>query len=252
MVLLFDVGNTNIKIGLVKDGNIKKKFCLKTETHKTADEYFLIIQNFIKDEFINHAIISSVVPEVTSILNTMCEDYLHIIPQVFSQGLKTGIMIKADNPKEVGADLIADSVASIAYGERVIIIDLGTATKFIYVENKVFKGCIIAPGIESSLNSLVSQTALLPKIAIKAPKKILGNNTITCMQSGITYTYASMIDGIIEKIKKEEQIEDVTIVATGGLADKIIPLCDHNIIIDNLFTLKGIYQVYLKNIETKN
>lgn len=249
MIVLFDVGNSNIKIGIADKFDVKQMYRLKSEIHKTADEYYLIIRNLIPENEVEGVIISSVVPELTSILTTMSNDYFDVDPIVFGQGIKTGIMLKADNPREVGADLIADSVGATMYGDKVLVIDLGTASKFIYVENKVFKGCIITPGAQTSLNSLVNSTALLPKIQIKAPKKVLGNNTISCMQSGITYGFASMIDGFIERIKKEVEEENITVVATGGLIHEIIPLCNHSIISDDFLTLKGMLQVYLKNIE---
>ena len=247
MIILFDVGNSNIKIGLSNGKDVKQMIRLKSEIHKTADEYYLVISNFLKGKNVEGAIISSVVPELTTILTVMCKEYFNIEPLVFGQKLKTGLMIIADNPREVGADLIADGVGSTAYGSNVLVVDLGTATKFIYVQNKIFKGCTIAPGVQSSLNSLVSSTALLPKIEIKAPKKVLGNNTITCMQSGVTFSYASMIDGMIQRIKQEEGLEELTVVATGGLAKAIVPLCFNEIITDEFLTLKGILQVYLKN-----
>lgn len=246
MIILFDVGNSNIKVGLVEEKTIKQVFRLKTEIHKTTDEYYFLLKNLINDN-VEGVIISSVVPELTLILTQMCEDYYKITPLVFNQGIKTGIMIKADNPKEVGADLIADCVGASNINEQVLIVDLGTATKFIFVDHKVFKGCVIAPGVQSSLNSLVSSTALLPKIDLIAPKKVLGNNTINCMQSGITYGFASLVDGIIEKIKKEVNLENLFVIATGGLANEIIPLCKNKIVIDEFLTLKGIYEVYKKN-----
>ncbi len=249
MIVLFDVGNSNIKIGIADNLEIKQMYRLKSEIHKTADEYYLIIRNLIPENEVEGVIISSVVPELTSILATMSKDYFDTDPIIFGQGIKTGIMLKADNPREVGADLIADSVGATSYGDKVLVIDLGTASKFIYVENKVFKGCVITPGAQTSLNSLVSSTALLPKIQIKAPKKVLGNNTISCMQSGITYGFAAMIDGFIDRIKKEVEEENIVVVATGGLIHEIIPLCYHEIISDDFLTLKGMLQVYLKNIE---
>ena len=175
MIVLFDVGNSNIKLGIAENNEVKQMYRLKSEIHKTADEYYLVIRNLIPENEVEGVIISSVVPELTSILTTMSKDYFDVEPIIFGQGIKTGIMLKADNPREVGADLIADSVGATFYGDKVLVIDLGTASKFIYVENKVFKGCVITPGAQTSLNSLVSSTALLPKIQIKAPKKVLGN-----------------------------------------------------------------------------
>ncbi len=249
MLILFDVGNTNIKIGLADLNKVKKIYRLKTATSKTADEYYLLLKGLISCDEVKGIVISSVVPSLTTTLEELALRYFNVNPIIFGQGIKTGLMIKADNPKEVGADLIADCIGSFDYGDKVLVIDLGTANKFIYVENKVFKGCIITPGVENSLNSLVSSTALLPKVEIKAPKKVLGNNTITCMQSGITYGNAAMIDGFIERIKQEVNVADLKVVATGGLAKSIIPLCKSEIVVDEFLTLKGLLEVYKKNIE---
>lgn len=249
MILLFDVGNTNIKVGIADLKKVKKIYRLKTVSNKTADEYFLLLNSLIGKEEVKGVVISSVVPSLTSTLEELATCYFNIQPLIFGQGIKTGLMIKADNPKEVGADLIADAIGSFEYGDKVLVVDLGTANKFIYVENKVFKGCVITPGVMHSLNSLVSSTALLPKVEIKAPKKVLGNNTISCMQSGISYGNACMIDGFIDRIKKEVNVEDLKVVATGGLAKSIIPLCNSEIIVDEFLTLKGLLEVYLKNIE---
>ena len=249
MLILFDVGNTNITIGIADLKNVKKIYRLKTEANKTADEYYLLIKGLVSCDEVKGVVISSVVPSLTSTLEELSRRYFNVNPIVFGQGIKTGLMIKADNPKEVGADLIADCIGSFEYGNKVLVIDLGTANKFIYVENKVFKGCVITPGVMNSLNSLVSSTALLPKVEVKAPKKILGNNTISCMQSGITYGSACMVDGFIERIKEEVKVDNLVVVATGGLAREIIPLCKSDIIIDDFLTLKGMLEVYLKNID---
>ena len=163
------------------------------------------------------------------------------------QGTKTGIMIKADNPKEVGSDLIADAIGAIAYRDEALVIDLGTASKYIYVEKNALAGVVICPGVYISIKALVNNTALLPDIDIKVPDKILGTNTTTCMQSGVTYGTAAQVDGFIKRIKKETGKDDLLVIATGGLAKLIVPLCESKIIEDDELTLKGILEVYKRN-----
>lgn len=248
MLILFDVGNTNI-VFAVSDGiEIKNSYRINTFENKTLDEYYLIIKNFITCTEVKKAIISSVVPEITKKLEEMIIKHFKITPIIVSQGIKTGLKIKAINPKEVGSDLICDAIGSFSYGNDVLIIDLGTANKYIYVKDKTLIGVVIAPGVKISINSLVSNTALLPKIELKVPDKILGNNSIMCMQSGVTYGVACEVDGLIKRIKEEVK-SDFKIIATGGLANLIIPLCKEKILIDENLIFKGLLTIYKKNEE---
>lgn len=248
MIILFDVGNSNITIGIADLEKVKRIYRLKTLINKTADEYYISIKEMISCQEVKAIVISSVVPELIDILTEISVNYFNVQPLVFSNGIKTGIQIITDNPKEVGSDIIADAVGSLSYGNSVLVVDLGTATKYIYVKNKAFHGCAIAPGVNVALKALVSSASLLPSIDIKTPKTVIGKNTITSMQSGITYATASQVDGMIRRIKEEVKDENLVVVATGGLAPTIIPLCKENIICDKNLTLDGMLEVYKKNL----
>ena len=199
----------------------------------------------IKLDDVTAVAISSVVPDVTYVLTELFRNRLNIEPLVLGPKVKTGLMIKADNPREVGADLICDAVG--VKDEEALIIDLGTATKYLYVKNRTLLGVVITPGVMVSIKALVSNTALLPDVEIKVPNKVLGNNTINCMQSGATYGVASQVDGMIKRIRKEVNNPNLKIIATGGLAKVIVPLCEHEIEVDDLLTLKGLLDIYGRN-----
>ena len=246
MLLLFDVGNTNICIAAYKDDKLDEYVTrITTLLNRSCDEYYLIIKEMIKLDEVNSVAISSVVPEITTVLTDMCIKHLNINPLVLGPKVKTGVKLVADNPREVGADLICD-VAGVTCDEA-LVIDLGTATKYIYVKDKSLKGVVITPGVVISIKALVNNTALLPDIEIKAPNKVLGNNTINCMQSGVTYGVASQVDGMIERIKEEVNSPNLKVIATGGLANLIVPLTKNEIEIDNLLTLKGLLAIYRRN-----
>ena len=247
MLLLFDVGNTSICIARYEDGVLHEDITrITTLLNRSCDEYFLIIREMISLKGVDSVAISSVVPEVTTVLNEMCNKHLNVKPLILGPKVKTGISIIADNPREVGADLICD-VAAVTVDEA-LVIDLGTAIKYIYVKNKTLRGVVISPGVVISIKALVNNTALLPDIEIKAPTKVLGNNTINCMQSGVTYGVASQVDGMIERIKEEVKNPDLKVIATGGLANLIVPLTKNEIEVDDLLTLKGLLAIYRRNI----
>jgi type III pantothenate kinase len=206
----------------------------------------LIIKEMLNLKDVDSVAISSVVPDITTVLKEMCVKHLNINPLIVGPGVKTGVGIIADNPREVGADLICD-VAGV-FDEEALIIDLGTATKYIYAKNKTLRGVVISPGVGVSIKALSSNAALLPEIEIKTPSKVLGNNTINCMQSGVTYGVASQVDGMIERIREEVKNPNLKVIATGGLANLIIPLTKHEITIDNLLTLRGLFEVYRRNL----
>ena len=248
MILLFDVGNTDIKIGTANLQGIKKTYRIKTQTNKTADEYYVQLRNMIDCDEVKEIVIASVVPKVTELLKEIATERFLITPIVLGPGVKTGVNVKTDNPKEVGADLIAAAAgAATKYGKSSLIIDLGTATKYIYVHNDTILGVIISPGVAISIMALVSNTALLPDIEIEVPKRVLGTNTITCMQSGVTYGVAAQVDGLIKRIKKEIKNDSITVVATGGLSKTIQPLCEEPMIVDEHLVLDGLFSIYLKN-----
>ena len=246
MILLIDVGNTNICLTTANDGVIENKIIrIKTLHDRSSDEYYLILKEMLKLDEITSVAISSVVPDVTYVLTELFVNRLNINPIVLGPKVKTGLSIKADNPREVGADLICDAVG--VKDEEALIIDLGTATKYLYVKNRSLLGVVITPGVMVSIKALVSNTALLPNVEIKVPSKVLGNNTINCMQSGATYGVASQVDGMISRIRKEVNNSNLKVIATGGLANIIVPLCDNDIEIDDMLTFKGLLDIYGRN-----
>lgn len=245
-MILFDVGNTEIKIGIVKHQKIIAKYRFTTNTNLSEDEFYLLIYPIIKDYRFSIVAISSVVPSVTSMLRRLSLEHFNIGAIVVGPGVKTGLKIIADNPQEVGADIISASVKALDFAKDVLVIDLGTAIKYIYVSNQALRGVVISPGVEISLKALTENTALLPKFEIKVPKKVLGTNTVECMQSGITYGIASQIDGMIERIKKEVS-KEFLVIFTGGLAPTILPLITHEAVYEEHLVLEGLLSIVYKN-----
>lgn len=246
MILLFDVGNTNVTIGLSDGFKIIDVFRLNTNVTKTADQYYIDMKSLFSFEHIQHVAISSVVPRVTEKLKEITLKHLHVEPLIIGPGVKTGINIKTDHPREVGADLICDAAGVDDDYPTVLVVDLGTAVKYIYVKNKTIKGVVISPGVSISIKALVGNTALLPDIDIEVPKKVLGTNTTHCMQSGVTYGVAAEVDGMITRIKKEVN-EPFKVILTGGLSETIAPLCLEDATRDGDLTLKGLLKIFYKN-----
>jgi type III pantothenate kinase len=261
MILAIDMGNTNIVIGCVDDEKIYFIERLSTDLKKTELEYAIGFKTVLElyhidSEQIKGAIISSVVPQLVNIIKDAIEKIIGLTPMIVGPGLKSGLNLLMDQPKQVGCDLVVDAVAAIhEYGAPVIVVDIGTATTISVVDkNKNYIGGVILPGVKVSLDSLVSRTAQLPRISLEAPRKVVGKNTVDCMKSGIIYGNASCIDGVIDRIKQEtgytkENGCDAKVVATGGLAEVIVPNCRTDIILDNELLLKGLKLIYDKNVE---
>lgn len=248
MILLVDVGNSNIVFGFSDKEEIKKTFRFKTFIDKTSDEYYILIKSMLDVYKIEDVMISSVVPIVTSALRKLFQNYYNIDSKIIGPGIKTGISLKVDDPKTVGADMICDAAGAMRLSNESIVVDLGTATKYIYVKNNVFYGCSIAPGVAISMKALVSNAALLPSIELICPKRVIATNTITCMQSGVIFGAASQVDGMIDRIIEEINNPNIAVYATGGLSSLIVPLCKHKIDrFDNL-TLDGLLEIYKKNM----
>lgn len=256
MILALDVGNTNIVIGyLESETNIVFVERLSTNLSKTTLEYAIQIKNVLEmyhvsPDTMEGVIISSVVPPIT---NMICDAIRKVTGKealVVGPGIKNGLHLKMDNPAQVGSDLVVDAVAGIQdYPVPQVIIDMGTATTMSVIDKeKCYIGTIILPGINSSLEALVSHTSQLPKISLDPPKRLIGKNTIECMKSGIIHGNASCIDGMIDRIQ-EELGQPVTVVATGGLANVIVPHCKHDIIVDDALLLKGLLLIYRRNCE---
>lgn len=260
MVICMDVGNTNIKYAVFDGDMLKLSFRVATEHKKTSDEYggqliSILGNNNIAASDITGGIISSVVPQLDFTLDRMCQTYLKLKPLMLAPGLKTGLNIKVDDAKEVGADRVVNNVAAIKkYGAPLIIIDFGTATTFNVINGKgMFIGGVIAPGIKGSLDSLVNGTAKLPRVEIERPSSVIGKNTVTNMQSGIVFGFAGLVEYIVKKIKRELKEENVTTVATGGFSEVIAKEISCIDRIDKLLTLEGLKYLYdLNNAEGLN
>lgn len=253
MIFVFDVGNTNIVLGLYENDELKHHWRIHTSREKTEDEYGMLILDLfrhvnIHKEQIEGIIISSVVPPIMFALERMCLKYFNQRPLVVGPGIKTGLNIKYENPREVGADRIVNAVAAIhEYDSPLIIVDFGTATTYCYInENKQYMGGAIAPGINISTEALYTKAAKLPRIEIAKPDGVIGKNTVNAMQAGILYGYVGQVEGIVKRMKEQTSIEP-KVIATGGLANLIAAessVIDH---VDPFLTLKGLLLIYDKN-----
>lgn len=253
MVLAVDIGNTNVVIGAFCGDRFVFTERLATDRLATALEYAVSLRTVLelhgtaKDAF-EGCIISSVVPPVTQTVREAVVRILGKDPLIVGAGIKTGLMIRTDNPAQIGSDRVCDAVgAAHCYPAPVIIADLGTATTVSVVSRDCeFLGGLIIPGLRVSLDSLSSKASQLPAIDLEPPKSVIGKNTVDCMRSGIVYHTASGIDGIIGRIEEELGMP-CTAVATGGLACKIVPYCKRKIILDEALQLKGLIVIYNKN-----
>ena len=253
MLLANDIGNTIIVIGCIKDDEIIFKARIATDRTRTSDQYGVEIKNMLEAfglsrDDIDDCIIASVVPPVFNSVQTGVQKVIGKQPMVVGPGLKTGLNIHVDIPSQVGSDLIVAAVAALAeYPAPLVLIDLGTATTIEVIEpENVFIGGLIFPGVMVSLDSLSAHAAQLPGISLDKPKRVVGKNTVDCMRSGMMYGTASMLDGIIDRIA-EELGHESTVIATGGLAQFVIPLCKHEIILEKELLLKGLNIIYKKN-----
>lgn len=253
MILAVDIGNTNIVIGGFIDEDLKFVARIATNPNKTEDEYatkiksILSIHNVDKTE-VKGAIISSVVPPLTSVIKKAIKFIYNVDSIIVGPGIKTGINIHCDNPASVGADLICACVAAHhIYKSPSLVVDMGTATKIMVIDKTgTFIGVSIIPGVNLALKALSSGTAQLPQISLEAPKSVIGKNTIDCMKSGIVFGNASLIDGMIDRFS-EEMGEELPVYGTGGLAGTILCHCKHDITIDEDMVLKGLNILYKKN-----
>ncbi|MBQ8283535.1 MAG: type III pantothenate kinase [Clostridia bacterium] len=253
MIICIDIGNTNIKYAVYDKDELKVSFRVSTDFKRTSDEYgeqiigMLDIKG-IKVGDITGGIVSSVVPSLDYTIDKMCEIYFHIEPLHIAPGLKSGLNIRCDDAREVGADRIVNCVSAIVgYGEGtpMIVVDFGTATTFnIISENNEFIGGVIAPGIKGSLDSLVNGTAKLPRVEIEAPKSIIAKNTVTNMQAGIVFGFAGLVEYIVKRIKKELKAPVVKTIATGGFSNVISKEIEGIDVVDKLLTLKGLKYLY--------
>ncbi|MDE5868115.1 MAG: type III pantothenate kinase [Anaeroplasmataceae bacterium] len=248
MILLVDIGNSNIVYGFAKDKKIVETFRMKSFLDKTSDEYYFLLKPMLSHYEVEDVIISSVVPVITSAIKKAFYKLLKRQPMILGPGIKTGVQLKVDDPKTVGADIICDVAGIKDLADEAIIVDLGTATKYIYAKNQVFYGISIAPGVSVSMKALVNHAALLPSVELVCPKKVIGTSTISCIQSGVIYGAASQVDGMIERIKEELSCPNAKVYATGGLSSLIVPLCKNKLIPIEDLTLQGLLRIYYLNV----
>lgn len=253
MILAIDIGNTNIVVGCIDDQKTYFIERLSTVRTKTELEYAVDLKTVldiyhIKGTDIEGCIISSVVPQITNTAKLAAEKILKKEVMVLGPGVKTGLNILMDHPAQLGADLVADAVAGLnEYPVPFIVIDMGTATTVSIVNSKKqYIGGMILPGVRVSLDALTAHASQLSGISIDAPKHVIGKNTVECMKSGVLYSSAAALDGIIDRVE-EELGEKATVIATGGLAKKIVSHCKKDIILDEDLLLKGLLVIYEKN-----
>ena len=253
MILTIEIGNSTITLGGVEGSDIRFECRINTDRVKTSDTYCIDLKTLFEIYGIDMAsiegvIISSVVPQVLNSVRTAIRKLLNTEPLVVGPGLKTGLDIRLENPGQMGADLVAADVAALSeHKPPLIVIDMGTATTMTVLDpNGAHLGGCVCPGVKISLEALTGNTSLLPGIQLDSPKQALGRNTADAMRSGIMFGTASMLDGMIDRFRAETGW-DFTIVATGGLAKRIVPLCHNEIVYDRHLIIKGLARLYRDN-----
>lgn len=253
MILTIEIGNSTITLGGVEGSEIRFECRINTDRVKTSDTYCIDLKTLLEIygvelQNIEGVIIASVVPQVLNSVRTAIRKLLGKEPLVVGPGLKTGLDIRLENPGQMGADLVAADVAALSeHKPPLIVIDMGTATTMTVLDpNGAHLGGCVCPGVKISLEALTGQTSLLPGIQLDSPKQALGRNTADAMRSGIMFGTAAMLDGMIDRFQAETGW-DFTVVATGGLARHIVPLCRHGILYDRHLIIKGLAKLYRDN-----
>jgi type III pantothenate kinase len=245
MVLLVDIGNSNIVLTRYDGVQMGRTYRYNTDKTKSVDEYYVLLKPFIDDA--KALVISSVVPELNIIFRNIALSYLNIEPIFIGPGVKTGIKIIVDNPKEVGSDLVASAVAvTNEYSNNAIVIDMGTATTFTYIENNVIKGVAITTGLVTQKDALVGSASQLSQFEFKTPTKLIGTNTIDALNAGLLHGNANMIRGMVQQMKDTFQTNP-KVVITGGASRFVKDLLDEEYLFDEELLLKGLLIIYHKN-----
>ncbi len=254
MLLVIDIGNTNITFGVFRGDELLGTFRMMTKQPRTSDEYGVMLRELVERQGISGtdvdaAIVASVVPDIMHSFNSAMIKYFGIRPMIVSAGIKTGIRIVTENPKQVGADRIVDAVAAYTlHGGPVIVIDFGTATTYDVVgADGTFEAAVIAPGIRTSAQAMWGQAAMLPAVEIKKPASVLGKETISSMQAGIVFGQIGQTEYIVERIRRESGYYDAKVIASGGLGKIIASETEVIDVYDPQLTLKGLRIIYEKN-----
>lgn len=253
MLLVIDVGNSNTVVGLYEGDELLNHWRVRTVVDHTIDEYGMLILNLYRtgkvgSRSVSNIIISCVVPSMLNILEPLCKKYFHVTPLIVGPGIKTGMPIYYDNPKEVGADRVVNAVAAHEkYKGDLIIVDFGTATTFDYITKKgEYMGGCIAPGVIISSDALFEKASKLPPVELSRPKFVVAKDTVSSMQAGIMFGYAGLVDGLVDRIKKETKTES-TVIATGGLAAVMAAETRTIDFVDEMLTLEGLRIIFLRN-----
>ncbi|KPJ88195.1 MAG: type III pantothenate kinase [Spirochaetes bacterium DG_61] len=254
MLLCIDIGNTNLVLGLWKEGKWLAQWRIRTDREKMPDEYVLLLKALLGDRgydlrSVTRVVIGSVVPRLKKVFRDLFEEYVRVHPLILGPGVRTGLRILIDNPTELGADLVADAVAAYhRLRTACIIVDFGTATTFSAVSAEGdFLGVAIAPGLEVAVDALSSSTAQLPRISLSAPPKVIGTNTVHSMQSGLIYGYVGLVEGLIKRIRQELG-EGAQVIATGGLSRILAPYTREFNLVDPELTLDGLRIIGERNL----
>lgn len=249
-----DIGNASMEIGVYAEGRLVRRWRMATDAKRTEDEYGMQLKALFQHEglevgMVEGSILSSVVPPVIQTMVRMCRKYLNSDPLIVGPGVRTGLNIKSDNPREVGADRIVNAVAAISeYGGPLIVIDYGTATTYCFIDRaNQYRGGVIAPGLRVSAETLYERTAKLPRIDIVRPEQTIGKNTVAAMQAGVLYGICGQTEGIVSRMKQESG-QPATVVATGALAPLIASETAAIDRVDEELTLKGLYIIYKRNM----
>ncbi len=254
MLLTLDIGNTNMKTALFEGSEMKHYWRVSTDRNRTSDEYGMVLSNLLAHNGVERGaidgiMISSVVPQINFTIEHMCRNYFGIEPMKIEPGVRTGINIKYENPRELGSDRIANAVAAYElYGGPCITIDFGTATSFGCISARgEFLGGAICPGLKLAADALTERTAKLPRFELVKPENVVGRNTVANMQAGIVYGYIGQVTYLVERMKRELGAPGTKVIATGGLATLVAGEAGVIDVMDGLLTLKGLAMIYEKN-----